>query len=212
MLLTLILLAASPLEDLYNAGDYEKVILQAPSVLTAGTSRDDSMLVYRLYASSLIALGMNQEGAGAFRRLLAMNPNMELDPESTSPKIRAVFDQVKGEMTRALLQSPPARRDTVYLRKPVSLSALVPGLTRIRDHKASSGYALLAGFVASAAGLGVSIVAYDNAHRAYLQANTPATINSSYRVADAWYKARGVCIGTTAVIWGYGLLDALLAR
>jgi hypothetical protein len=213
MLIALLLLASSPLQDFYNAGDYEKVVVQAPATLTAaGTSREDSLLIYRLYASSLIALGMNQEGGGIFRRLLTMSPNLELDPESTSPKIRAVFEQVKAEMASASIPKTPVRRDTVYLGKPVPLSVLIPGLNRIQEHRSPGGYALLAGFVTSVAGLGVSIAAYDNAHRTYLLASTPSTINSSYRVANSWYKARSICIGTTSLIWAYSLLDALLDR
>jgi hypothetical protein len=195
-----------PLESEYNAGQYEQVVADAPAELAGpGASRSDSIRTYELDAFSLIALGRNDEASGVFRRLLIVDPNVKLDPESTSPKIQAVFDQVREAQSSAVSRQPPA-----VGRQP--LAALVPGLGQIRNHQPAKGYALLGVFAVSLAGVGLSQADFDHAHQAYLQATTPTAIEARYQTANGWYRARTVCIGAAAVVWLASLVDALSQR
>jgi len=50
-----------------------------------------------LYATAQIALGREQAARESFERALAADPGLDLDAASTSPKIRRVFETVRGE-------------------------------------------------------------------------------------------------------------------
>ena len=50
-----------------------------------------------LSATAQIALGRHDAALESFERALAANPELELDVRSTSPKIRRVFETVRGE-------------------------------------------------------------------------------------------------------------------
>ncbi len=212
MIFLLLLAATGPLDSLYQTGDYERVAELAPFVLAdSARSAADSSAVNQTYAFALVALGRTDEAATVFRRLLLEHPDLTLDPEAVSPKIRAVFESVKAQM--ALPPSPPAPRpslpETVYLRRPVPMSVLVPGLRQIQTGRPAAGYAFAGATALSLAGLVFSHVAYGDARADYLQASSPQDIADRYRDANNWSHVRIVLSGTTVAIWLTGLLTAL---
>ena len=208
MILLLLVCSLGGLDQSYKAGDYEHVVASAPALLSdSAFSRDDSVAILRLQAFSLVALGRNREAASAFRRALDLNPRMTLDPEAVSPKIRAVFDQVRREMP---LPPEPVRFDTVYARKPVPISIIIPGAGQFHNGQRGKGYALIGLGVASVAGLVSSHIMYNRAHGDYLAATEPRDIANKYGTANNWHRARTITIGTTTVIWLYSLFDALI--
>jgi hypothetical protein len=212
MILLLLAAALAPLDSLYQAGDYERVIQFAPSLLadSARTSADSAAL-NRTYAYALVALGRTDEAAVVFRGLIAKDPGLTLDPETVSPKIRAVFESVKAQM--ALPPSPPVPRpslpETVYLRRPVPLSVLVPGLRQIQTGRPAAGYALAGATALSLAGLLLSHVEYNSARAEYLSASTPQDIADRYQTTDNWSHARVILSGSTVAFWLVGLITAL---
>jgi len=210
--MTLLLLAAvlGQLAGDYRAGDYERVVQQAPESLAAAATSSDSVRVLELHASALVALGRNPEAEQAFRLLLHLSPGFQLDAAATSPKIRAVLDAVRQE--RRVEPVPvPARRDTVLLARRASLSMLVPGLSQIQDRRHAKGYALLSAGALSLVGVGIGSIGYNNAHQAYLQASDPRTIQSRYSTANRWFQTRTFFIGTASLVWLYSLIDGLVS-
>jgi hypothetical protein len=209
MILLLLLAALAPLDSLYQAGDYERVVRLAPGFLAdSARTAADSGAIDRTCAFALVALGRTDEAAAVFRRLLATDPNLKLDPEAVSPKIRAVFESVRTEVA----VPPPPKNvppETVYLRRPTPLSVLVPGLHQIKAGRPAAGYALAGATALSIAGLVLSHVAYSNARADYLQASSPQDIADHYRDANNWSHARVVLSGTTVAFWLTGLLTAL---
>jgi len=210
--MTLLLLAAvlGQLAGDYRAGDYEKVVQQASESLAAAATSSDSVKVLELYASALVALGRNPEAEQAFRLLLLVRPGFQLDPEATSPKIRAVLDAVRQEQHVEPV-SAPARRDTVLLARRASLSLLVPGLSQIQNRRHAKGYTLLSAGALSLVGIGIGSIGYNSAHQAYLQASDPRTIQSRYSFANRWFQTRTVFIGTASLVWLYSLIDGLVS-
>ncbi len=208
MIFLLLVAAVAPLDSIYQAGDYERVVQLAPGFLAdSALTAEDSTAASRTYAFALVALGRTDEATAVFRKLLTTDPSMTLDPESVSPKIRAVFESVKTEVG-----VPPPRTvppDTVYLRQPTPLSVLVPGLRQIRAGRSAVGYALAGATVLSIAGLVLSHVEYSAARADYLRASTPQDIADHYRTADNWSHARIVLSGTTVAFWLTGLIAGL---
>ncbi len=210
MIFLLLVAAIAPLDSVYRAGGYERVVQLAPgfladSALTAG----DSVAVNLTHASALVALGRTDEASAVFRTLVAKNPNLTLDPEAVSPKIRAVFGSVKAEAVVTPPQPKSMPPETVYLRQPVPLSVLVPGLHQITTGRSAVGYALAGATALSIAGLVLSHVEYNYARADYLQASSPQAIADRYRDANNWSHARVVLSGTTAAFWLTNLITAL---
>jgi len=200
------------IQDLYRAGEYEQVVERSAGLLTEAGSVKDSVEAYRLRAFALVALGRNREAATAFASLLDLVPEYGLDPETVSPKIRAVFEQVKAGRKPA--PEPDARTevriDTVRVGRRASLAALVPGLAQVQEGKPVKGWLLLGAGVVSVAGLVFTHVNYQDAHEDYLAATELHDIEDRYRAANNWYRARSITVGTTGAVWLYSLVDALL--
>jgi len=210
MILLLLLAAMVPLDNIYQAGDYERVVQLAPSFLAdSARTAADSSSVNRTYAFALVALGRTDEAAAVFRRLIAGNPGLTLNPEAVSPKIRAVFESVKAQMAAPPLPHKPVPPETVYRRQPVPMSVLVPGLHQITNGRPAAGYALAGAAALSLAGTVISHLQYNEARSEYLRASTPQDIASRYNTANNWSHARIVFAGTAAASWLASLITAL---
>lgn len=207
MILILLAVGLSGLEDSHRRGDYERVVELAPSILAdSAHSRADSVQVLLLKGSALVGLGRNDDAGDAFRALLRLDPDHQLDPERVSPKIRAVFEGVRRELP--VRSTPPA--DTVYLSKRMPLSLLVPGLDQFRSGRPGAGSALIALTATSLAGLAVSHFNYQHAREEYLAATAPDEIEDRYAAANRWYQSRTVFAGTAVLTWLSSLVDGLL--
>jgi hypothetical protein len=210
MILLLLFAALSPLDSVYQAGDYERVVQLAPSLLAdSARTAADSGAVNRTYAFALVALGRADEAAAVFHRLIARDPSLTLDPEAVSPKIRAVFESVKAQMAAPPPPPQTVPPETLYLRRPVPLSVLIPGLHQMTTGRPLVGYALAGAAALSLAGIAVSHIEYNDARAEYMKASTPQDIADRYRVADDWSHARVVLSGTAIAFWLVGLITAL---
>lgn len=212
MILLLLVGSLLQVQELYRAGEYEQVVEQTAAVLAEAATVEDSVEAYRLRGFALVALGRNREAAAAFAGLLDLVPGFELDPETVSPKIRAVFEQVRagGKPAPGPGVRIEVRTDTIRVGQRASLAALVPGLTQVRNDRPVKGYLLMGAGVISVAGLVFTHVGYSQAHDEYLAATELHAIEDRYRTANTWYRARSISIGTTGAVWLYSLVDALL--
>jgi hypothetical protein len=210
MILLLLFAVLSPLDSVYQAGDYERVAQLAPSFLAdSARTAADSGALNRTYAFALVALGRTDEAAAVFHRLIARDPSLTLDPEAVSPKIRAVFESVKAQMAAPPPPPQTVPPETLYLRRPVPLSVLIPGLHQMTTGRPLVGYALAGAAALSLAGIAVSHIEYNDARAEYMKASTPQDIADRYRVADDWSHARVVLSGTAIAFWLVGLITAL---
>ena len=65
------------------------------ALLREGTTDEDTALIYELLAYTYLALRREPEAAGAYRRLLPLDPDHELGPE-VAPDDRAFFERVRA--------------------------------------------------------------------------------------------------------------------
>jgi hypothetical protein len=210
MTLVFLLCALLPVEEQYQAGSYEKVVELAPAALADPlTGHSDSARINTVYGSALVALGRNLEAADVFRSLLRLEPECRLNPEQFSPKIMQVFDGVRAEL--ALHTQPSAVRvDTVFTRPKPSIAVLAPGLFQVESRKPAKGYTLLGLGILSVAGLTATHLLYNDAHRDYLAAASPADVKATYQKANSLSHARFAFGCTLAGTWLYSLVDGLL--
>ncbi|HTW92912.1 MAG TPA: hypothetical protein VMH22_14570 [bacterium] len=203
-------LTSSPLDSLYQSGDYERVVQLAPAFLAdSARSAADSGSVNRTYAFALVALGSTDEASAVFRSLIARDPSLTLDPQTVSPKIRAVFESVKASPSSIAPSPSLLAPRPIYRREPMPLTVLVPGLYQARTGRPTAGYALAGATALSLAGLVLSHVEYNGARTSYLSSSAPNDIADSYRKADGWSHARLVFSGSALAFWLIGLVSAL---
>ncbi len=209
LILFFVLAAQVSLEELYQSGNYEKLVEVAPQVLAEpSTTRADSIRLQAYLGSALVALGRRQEAIKVFQNLLAKEPGFALNPERFSPKVRQVFDEAKEEFRSASITTI-IRADTVLLRPKPNLALAIPGLVQIQRQKSVRGGTMLGLGVLSIAGLVFSHFAYNGAHEAYLAADNPAEIVNAYRTADKWYRIRLIFGISAGVVWFYSFVDGV---
>lgn len=66
------------------------------ALVRSGNSRSDQALIYRLLAFTYLALGREEEAAGAYRSMLPLDPDF-LPGEELAPRIRGFFGQVRAQ-------------------------------------------------------------------------------------------------------------------
>ncbi|MEM9070201.1 MAG: tetratricopeptide repeat protein [Myxococcota bacterium] len=97
--------------DEYDELRYEEALQTLSAALVrSGNSEDDRATIYRLLAFTYLALGRQEEAAGAYRSLLAINP--EFVPEDLSPRMRGFLEEVQtqweAEGRPGVATAPPA--------------------------------------------------------------------------------------------------------
>ncbi|MFQ6077811.1 MAG: LysM peptidoglycan-binding domain-containing protein [Thermodesulfobacteriota bacterium] len=86
---------------LYFAGEYRSALENLKEALKRGLKREDDIgKSYRFLAYSHIALGERDLGKRAFKKALAIQPRLKLDPTYVSPKIMKVFEEVRSKKRR----------------------------------------------------------------------------------------------------------------
>ena len=83
-------------EDLYADGLYERAHNEATMLLKnrPAASPKDRLELFRVVGFSSVAMGKVEDAKNAFREMLHINPDYELDLYRTSPKILNVFHEV----------------------------------------------------------------------------------------------------------------------
>lgn len=121
--------------ELYDELRYEEALQTLSAALVrSGNSDHDRATIYRLLAFTYLALGRQEEAAGAYRSLLAIEPDFEA--RDLSPRMRSFFDEVKrrweAEGRPGIATTPPAPVRIVHTSPPqadpgesVELSATV---------------------------------------------------------------------------------------
>src|SRR4030088_1159525 len=103
---TIAVAAQDPLgaaRDLYASADYEKALATLTRLHDDTTSADQTEVdEYRAFC--LFALGRTREAVGVSERLIAKNPTLQLDSAEASPRIIAMFADVRKRMLPGLIR------------------------------------------------------------------------------------------------------------
>lgn len=196
----------------YLNAEYEKAIsqlekiIQFPSLLNVNEQAE----VYKYLAFSYVAFGDTYKAKEQFKKLLALNPGLDLDPVTVSPKITRVFEETKSEMpptAGALLpsdQSSKSRFDALWR------SCLMPGWGQRYLGETGKGNKMT-----TAAGISLGTVLLSGisaclAHSAYNNA-APSSITDAYRSYKILYNVSSFCIASFIGIYLYNVGDAIFA-
>src|SRR5262249_38940202 len=81
----------------YAELDYAKAIKLLEQARKESLTREEKIATYQTLAMANVGLAKLPEARTAFQRLLRIDPSFQLD-RSVAPKIRAVFEEAKGQV------------------------------------------------------------------------------------------------------------------
>jgi hypothetical protein len=187
----------------FESGSYISTELEARRVLELpGIIDSTRVLAEKWIAFSLIAEGKPLLAKDHFVALLRINPQFELDPVLTSPKILAVFNETKTYQMASLKSRDTSAVHQLRQAPAISFRTVIfPGWEQLHTNRSTSGYLFLGGGIGT---LGAGIVfemLRSSARNEYLSAATSAAIESKYSRYNKYYKAEIFAFSAFAVVY-----------
>lgn len=95
--------------EAYNKGEYETALkkFQEAEAGASNLQNSEQILVRRYLGYCLVAFGRRDEAKAQFKKVLALDSTIELDPTLVSPKILATFEEAKKEMGGIVAAATP---------------------------------------------------------------------------------------------------------
>lgn len=103
--------------DLYAAAAYEDALAVLNRLRSQDRSGDENRTIEQYRAFCLLALGRTQEAEQAIEGIVAVEPLYFPSPADVSPRIRAVFTDVRRRMLPSIVQQRYAQAKAAYDRK-----------------------------------------------------------------------------------------------
>ncbi len=212
----------------YNNGEYENAINELEDALQflKQLKQVDQVEAYKYLAFSYVAFGDNNKAKEQFKKALALNPKLELDPASVSPKIIKVFEEAKAEM--GSLQPPPVQPPPVKppVKPPMRSvskfhatmrSCFVPGWGQMYKGHGGKGLMIMIGSGVTL-GLGLTAGAIANTkHEKYDEIGDERpwdhdAIYDAWSAWDRWQKITGVTFIAFGCLYAYNIFDVLTSK
>ncbi len=170
--------------------------------------------IYQYRALAYYNLGSEQEAAEAFKLALSLDPGLELDPVTVSPKIRNFFADIKAHHATIKDVDENTGESRFIIRDDVRPQAawrsmILPGWGQLHKGQETKGYLIFSGFVLNSVGLIAAVISERSARDAYMNAVQPAEIEARYQEYNKWNNIRRILTGTGIAIWLYAFGDAL---
>jgi len=210
----------------YNSGEYEKAVASLENALQylKQLNQIDQVEAYKYLAFSYVAQGDKEKAKEQFKNALALDPSLELDPTTVSPKIIKVFEEVKSEIAAkppvVLPVKPPVKPVSPVSAKQVSTfgatmrSCCVPGWGQIYKGESSKGTKLI---ITSSILLSSTIITYvitDNKHQTYLGfgPDDPNGMEDAYRAYKFWYSTATLSLMGLMGVYLYNIYDVVFKK
>jgi TonB family protein len=125
-------------KELYRSAAYDEALGVLDDIrATAPSTETLEVSEYRVFC--LVALDRKDEARNAIAALISANPFYELSEAQASPRVRAVFKEVRKSLLPALVQSAYAEAKAAFDRKDAeSAAGFERVLTLLRDPELSS--------------------------------------------------------------------------
>ncbi len=206
----------SQIKFLYDELRFEEAIGFGQEVLKKDKISTPQHLEYihQYLAYSFFNTGLLDSARVHFLALISINPEAELDPINTSPKIIDFFNQTKinsQEIYGSLKVIEYPKYVFIEDIRPAAAwrSAILPGWGQYYKGQNTRAYILGSAFISSAVILGVSLVNENKYKDSYLNSTDPVEISTLYDKYNNWSKVRQVSTYTTIGIWLLSFADAL---
>lgn len=203
----------------YKNFDYEQVITLSERALENKEQLTAAQVVEILQMKAIAHYSRQDLTSAlfAFQEILRIDPEFQLDPVKTSPKIIQFFDEIKKSMPQPV-SAEPVRIDTVKffiernykIKWALGRSMLMPGWGHRYINNTSKGTALSAiGLAALASALYFTIDCQRN-EKAYLSETDKQLIDEKYSKYNTAYKFRNTFIASYALTWLFSQVDLLV--
>ena len=199
------------IEALYNSAQYVTAELEARRLYEEMDLTDSARVqIEKWVAFSLIAQGKSSIARERFVTLLSINPDFELDPVLTSPKILSVFYEAKTKFLSQRKIQTDSGMQTAELSPSATYRTIVfPGWEQLYQGRTTSGVIFLSAGVASL-GTGVAFeLLRSDARRQYLKASVPSDISKKYNSYNTYRKAEMYSFIAYAVVYVASEIDIL---
>ena len=209
-------ISVTQIEEAYNNINFERAI----SLSTLALEKDDGyspfelVEIYKFRAFAFFNIGNEKESASSFLSALSINPILELDEISVSPKIISFFNSLKVKNENPVINETNSI-ETRYLlvEDPRPNSALrsifLPGWGQYYKGEENKAYIVFSAFAVNSAALVISLIKEKSSHDDYLNSRESNEIKSKYNTYNTWYKTRQILTYSEIIIWTYAFADAL---
>jgi len=208
----------------YNNAEYENAIKELENALRylKLLKESDQVEAYKYLAFSYVAFGNKEKAKEQFRKALVLNPKMELDPTTVSPKIIKVFEEVKSEI---VIPSPPTKpviepKKPVVRERGVSTSSIMmrscclPGWGQMYRGDGGKGKRIMIAFGISTGTTLLTWTITQLEHKVYLdvEPGNPDEMDNAYNIYKFWYNTAMFSTVTLIIIYGYNIYDGLFTK
>lgn len=203
--------------------EYEKIVRAATPLLEQpeALSVSDRIELYRLKGMAHYSLIEMDQAMTSFIALLQLDPDYEMDPVKTSPKILNFFNQIKDHLSATQDDSttspPPTRIDTVRVtvtpppdRPANAWSLLLPGAGQWRRGQKTRGALLTTGAILSLGATVYYTLETRSARIDYLNETDPDQIKCRYDRYNSAFQKRTASALIYTVVWAVAQVDLLV--
>ena len=182
----------------YNRFEYAEADRLLTIALNAidSYSTGDRVEIFRFAAFREFQKNMIPQARGYFWRLLELEPTLNLDPVTTSPKILTLFNTTRLEYLEQLQQKLAGKEDLFTAEKPWR-SLVLPGWEQMHRGHRTRGLLWMSASAALFAGTVQSVIRTRSRYDRYLQATDPQESSTRYEAYNRLYQSQ--------FYWGYGL-------
>jgi tetratricopeptide (TPR) repeat protein len=205
----------------YYNGEYEFAIRELENALQylKQLEQSDQVEAHKYLAFSYVAFGDRIKAKEQFKKVLILDPELELDPATVSPKIIKVFEEAKAEMVVAPVTEPvqpvtrPGKEEISGFDATIR-SCCVGGWGQMyRGEKSKGRKMMIAWGVTGGATLASWIIA-GNKENAYkdLRSTNPQDHDDAYKQYRLWWN---IAAANTIVFLGvhaYNLFDIVFHK
>ena len=205
----------------YENFKYDEVIKLSDQLIEKGNLSDSLAIELQLMRANIFySAGADSSARNSFENILKIKRNYVPDPDITSPKLIAIFNEVKSDYLRANpdLAAPPdsaSNREQIKFadinpqRDAVIKNILLPGLGQLHNGNSLKGWIITSASVLNLGSLVYFAVDAGNKQSDYMSETDKNLIRQKYDDYNKAYKIRNALILSYAVIWLYSQIDLL---
>lgn len=205
------------IDQAYKSFGYNDVVALCQKALKdpLATNPDTLVQLYSYMGLSYYALDEMGPSYNKFYQLLKINPQYQLDPAVTPPKILRFFDEIKASMNQMHSNNVSAIPDTVFIptgpdKTSIIYSFILPGSGHIREGYQTKGWILTTAALVTLGSSVYYIIETNKREKDYLNAVDKDIIEQEYQKYNDAYRLRNLSLGLFAGVWLYSQIDLLL--
>ncbi|MDD3626745.1 MAG: tetratricopeptide repeat protein [bacterium] len=209
-------------KNYYNQGEFNKAIEELQKAMSSLEKQKDEDMIeaYKYLGFSYVAFGEKEKAKAEFKKVIKLDPQLQLDPSFVSPKIIAVFEEARAELQAEGFDfskkpvyinpqpEPPKPQGQWTRGGAFARSLFVPGLGQIYKGQKVKGYVILGAETLFLLATLNAMGEYNDAKSAYEDAKYGEDFEALYSdYESASGKANGMA-AVLGILWTYNIIDA----